>query len=129
MSRARDPRAAAMLQRWDRIGIGIRCAYNPQRPSVIRLWLGVGRGLGVGGVIDERAAHRRMLEVLLQTAHDEALPWGWRCACVEHATLPAARLTSLLQRDADTTGCAAIDAALRHAHDVIAAAQPGSRVM
>jgi hypothetical protein len=128
MSRARDPRAAALLQRWDRIGIGIRCAYNPQRPSVIRLWLGVGRGLGVGRVLDERTLQQRMLEVLLQTAHDEALPWGWRCACVENATLPAARLTSLFKRDGDATACLAVDAALRHAHDVIAAAQPGSRI-
>lgn len=127
MSRLRDPRAAAMLQRWDRIGIGIRCAYNPQRPSVIRLWLGVGRALGAGRVLDERTLQQRMLDVLLQTAHDAALPWSWRCACLEHATLPAARLTSLL-RGHDPLACAALDAALRHAHDVIAAAQPGSRV-
>lgn len=128
MSRARDPRAAAMLQRWDRIGIGIRCAYNPAKPSLIRLWLGVGRALGVGGLLPEHALQRRMLDVLLQTAHDEALPWAWRCACVECATLPAARLTSLLAREGDAAACRAVDAALRHAHDVIAAAQPGCRV-
>lgn len=35
-------RVAWARQRFDRLGLGIRCAYNPGQPAVIRVWLGLG---------------------------------------------------------------------------------------
>ena len=34
---------AALLRWWDRIGIGVRCAYNPGCPCAVRLYLEAGR--------------------------------------------------------------------------------------
>lgn len=89
------PRAAFLLQRWDRIGLGIRLAYNPWHPPVIRCYLHSGQQLVGAGVLDEARAQRRMLAVLVQTAADEALPWCWRSACHEHTVFPLARLATL----------------------------------
>lgn len=84
-------------QRWDRIGVGVRCAYNPQRPEVLQHYVQVGRRLSRLQPAQEVRVQRRMLELLLATAADEALPWTWRAACLEHTTWPLARLTTLLE--------------------------------
>ena len=88
--------AAALRERWDRVGLGIRCAYNPRQPAAIRCFLALGARLAYTGAWTELAVWQRALQVLLQTAMDEALPWAWRSACLEHTTWPVARLTSLL---------------------------------
>jgi hypothetical protein len=87
--------AALLLRRWDRIGIGVRCAYNPQRPEVLQHYLQAGRRLSSLQPQIEALIQRRMLDLLLQTAADAALPWSWRAMCLEHAAWPVARLTSL----------------------------------
>ncbi|WP_236614302.1 hypothetical protein [Stutzerimonas azotifigens] len=33
--------------------------------------------------------------LLLDTAHDHALPWHWRCLCLDHAYRPLRELESL----------------------------------
>ncbi len=86
-----------LRERWDRIGIGIRCAYNPWLPPVILLYLQAGRRLVSAGTMADEAVQRRMLSLLMQTAGDEALPWTWRAACLEHALRPRVRLARLLQ--------------------------------
>ncbi len=88
--------ARRWLQRFDRIGIGVRCAYNPQRPQAIAAYLGMAAQLGALGVLPRAAAQGRVLEVLLQAAHDSALPLPWRRACAEYAVRPVARLRTLL---------------------------------
>ena len=85
-----------LRSRWDRIAIGIRCAYNPWLPPVILHYLEAGRRLVKSGAMDETVVQRRMLTVLLQTAGDEALPWCWRAACLESTVRPRARLATLL---------------------------------
>jgi hypothetical protein len=93
-------------QRLDRIGLGVRCAYNPQRPDVLHRYVQAGRQLS--RLLPQREARiqRRMLDLLLHTAADPALPWAWRAACLEHAAWPLARLISLgsgdVQRPAQT---------------------------
>jgi hypothetical protein len=94
---AQDVRATPMGQRWERIGLGIRLAYNPQQPAVIRCWLGIGARLVSAGGADEAALLQRTLRLLLQTAHDESLPWFWRSVCLEHTARPLSRLTTLLK--------------------------------
>ncbi len=86
-----------LRQRWDRIGIGIRCAYNPWLPPVILLYLQAGRQLVTAGAMADEAVQRRMLSLLMQTARDEALPWTWRAACLAQTVRPRARLARLLQ--------------------------------
>ncbi len=85
-----------LRQRWDRIGVGIRCAYNPWLPPVILLYLQAGRRLVSAGAMDDVLVQRRMLSLLMRTAGDEALPLPWRMACLEHTTRPRARLGRLL---------------------------------
>jgi hypothetical protein len=83
------------LQRWLRIALGLRLAYNPGKPSVIALWLRLGRRLCGAGLLDERDMLQRSLRLLWQCAEDPALPWIWRCACWEHAVRPMARYATL----------------------------------
>jgi hypothetical protein len=92
-----DARATPLGQRWERIGLGIRLAYNPQQPAVIRCWLGLGAKLAGGESANEVALLQRTLRLLMQTAHDESLPWFWRSVCLEHTARPLSRLTTLLK--------------------------------
>jgi hypothetical protein len=92
-----DVGATALGQRWQRIGLGIRLAYNPQQPAAIRCWLGIGARLASGGGAAEVALLQRTLRLLMQTAHDESLPWYWRSVCLEHTARPLSRLTTLLK--------------------------------
>lgn len=86
---------SALERRWDRIGLGVRCAYNPQRPDVLHHYMQAGRRLSRLQPQREALIQRRMLDLLLHTATDEALPWHWRAVCLEHTAWPLARLTSL----------------------------------
>ena len=87
------------VERWQRIGLGIRLAYNPNKPGVIACYLGLGRHLAKQGLLDECDTQRRMLRLLLQSGGDVALPWRWRHACLEFAVHPLARLRQ--QADAE----------------------------
>ena len=83
-------------QRWERIGLGVRCAYNPQRPEVLCHYVQAGRRLSRQLPEQEARVQRRMLDLLLNTAADEALPLHWRAGCLVQTVWPLARLTSLL---------------------------------
>jgi hypothetical protein len=87
-----------LLQRWDRIGLGVRLAYHPASTQGIRAFLHAGRCLVAAGVRGELEVQVRTLGVLLDTARDPALPITWRRACVEHARLPLARLVTIGRR-------------------------------
>ena len=88
------PRPCPRLQRWDRIGLGVRLAYNPWHAPAIRCYLEAGSQLVRDGLRGEREVQERMLTVLLQTAADRGLPWRWRSACHEHMVWPLARLAT-----------------------------------
>ena len=90
--------AAGQRQCWDRIGLGVRLAYNPNQPQVARLWLALGDHLVAQGVLGEREAPQRALTILLQVAHDEGLPAFWRSVCLEYTAWPLARLHALSRR-------------------------------
>jgi hypothetical protein len=92
---------ARRIERWERIGLGIRLAYNPGRAEVVRLWLATGRQLSRDGGLQEVPMLARSLQRLLQTAEDPALPWTWRHVCLEHVARPWARLQFLLAGRAD----------------------------
>lgn len=88
------------VERWQRIGLGIRLAYNPDRADVLRSWIALGIQLARARDVDEPLLWRHAFRLLLQTACDEALNWRWRAACLEHTAWPMARLTTLLRTDA-----------------------------
>lgn len=92
------PRQAAQQVRWERMHVSIRCGLHASQPTLIRIYLGLGRWLVRQGLRDDQRAHRRMLGLLLETARDESLPWFWRSVCLEHTAMPVARLTTLLKR-------------------------------
>ena len=109
--------------RWERIAIGIRCAYNPGQPAVIRQYLTLGGRLARSGLVPERRVMQRMLQLLLQAAHDDALPWLWRSACIEHTTLPLAQLSSLLAAQ-DPVAVEALHAFVQVARDRLGQVPP-----
>ncbi|MBP6903498.1 MAG: hypothetical protein KBC73_25660 [Burkholderiaceae bacterium] len=117
---------ATLLDLWDRMGIGVRCAYNPGCPCAVRRYLEIGRRLVSSGARSELQVQQRMLQVLLQVAHDPALPWLWRSICLEHTAFPRARLVSLLAHW-DPLAVPAMDAALQAAHDILGLAQAQGR--
>lgn len=114
---------AWLLRRWDRIGLGVRCAYNPGCPCAVRHYLEAGRRVVAGGARSELQVQLRMLTVLLQVARDEALPWIWRSICLEYTAFPLARLRSLL-RASDPIAWQAMECATQAAHDLLDATPP-----
>ncbi len=95
-----------LRQRWDRIGLAVRLAYNPWHPGVVRCYLQAGSHLVRMGAMADLAAQQRMLQLLLHTAGDTALPWAWRQACHDHMVFPLARLATLarLGQGPDSSG-------------------------
>jgi len=91
------PHQAAQQMRWERMHVAIRCGLHASQPTLIRIYLGLGRWLVQQGLVDEQRANRCMLRLLLDTARDEALPYFWRSVCLEHTAMPVARLTTLLK--------------------------------
>lgn len=113
-------------ERWSRIGLGVRLAYNPWKPEVARYWVSLGMTLARDGVMDEVGALRQMLKLLVHTAQDEALPWSWRSICLECCARPLARLTTLLQRSDPALGQSLGDF-MQIAQDEFAAVPPRAR--
>jgi hypothetical protein len=87
----------AALERWSRIGLGIRLAYNPLRTSVLPVYLSLTQQLARRRCAPESWLQVRALRLLLQTANDPALPWPWRAVCLEYTAYPLARVCSLLR--------------------------------
>jgi len=115
-------RHAALLRWWDRIGIGVRCAYNPACPCALRHYLEAGRRVAAAGAYAEQQVLRRTLTVLLQTARDEALPWYWRSVCLESTARPLARLRHLGAAVVGASGALAWQAQVDTAHEALAGA-------
>jgi hypothetical protein len=120
---ASGSRSATRRQHWDRLGLGIRCGYAPRQPALIWRYLALGTRLADSGDLPRRQAFQRMLQLLLQTAHDEGLPWYWRNVCLEHTTLPLARLVHLVRPREPDVAAAWLDE-VDAAQDRLAACRP-----
>lgn len=117
---------ARRMARWQRIGLGVRLAYDPRRPELVRLWIGIGMKLADDGGAHELAVLQRLLALLMQVALDEALPWYWRNVCLELSARPQARLVWLLKRHDPLQAeamAAVVDLARARLDDVPAAAR------
>jgi hypothetical protein len=109
------------LDRWERIGLGVRLAYHPGKPQLIRLWVALGERLAGDGAIEQLPMWRRTVRLLLQVAGDEALPLGWRCMALDHAARPAARLAAFIRRS-NAGQAAEVGTALEQVRAVVDAA-------
>jgi hypothetical protein len=91
---------------------------------VIRRYPALGAQLVRSGALPEDTIWQCMLMLLLQSAHDAALPWSWRSVCLEHIRLQLARLCTLHKR---RQAFAADDwqALVQHAREHLAALGPG----
>lgn len=102
-------------ERWARIGLGVRLAYNPLKPAVIRHWLCLGERLVAEDQIDELPMWRCAFDTLVQVARDAALPLAWRSAALDHAVRPAVRLAGVLRRQGAVARAAEVSASLDRA--------------
>jgi hypothetical protein len=105
---------SALLRRWQKLHLQVRCALAVDRPSLVQQYLACGTLLTRRARLDAASTQRRMLQVLLQTAGDPALPWFWRSVCLEHTVQPLARLSALLRLH-DPLAFEALEAAVQTA--------------
>lgn len=108
--------AAALIQRWNRLRMHVRCALSPHQPGLVRMYVHAGLAIARRGIRPAREVHLRVLQTLLSTGQDEALPWSWRSLCLAHADVPVAHLRSLLAVR-DPVALRAIEAGVQRARD------------
>ncbi len=120
--------AGTLLQRWDRLGLAVRCGYDTRGPALLHHYLLLSQRVLQLGLVDEVPCLQRTLRLLLQTAGDAALPVCWRRACLAHANGPVFRLQEALALH-DPLAAAAWLAAVQHAHQVLrlGTREPGVR--
>lgn len=82
----------ALLLRWERLAIAVRCGLDTGRPELIRLYLGCGQRLLREGIGKPVPMYAYMLRTLAHAAEDIELPGVWRELCAEHFDVPLARL-------------------------------------
>ena len=111
-----DKRATALVHRWQRIQMHVRCGLSTEHPGCVRLYLHTGLKIARSGLRPAPAVHLAMLRTLLGAAQDEALPWFWRSVCLEHVNLPLAQLSSSIGVN-DPLAMQAIEAAVHRARD------------
>ena len=105
-----------LLERWQRLEMQVRCGLMPGNPGCVRLYLNAGLQVARRGLRPAEAVHLRMLNTLLHSAQDEALPWFWRSVCLEHVNLPLAQLKTLIGLH-DPIAFQAIEAAVQRQRD------------
>lgn len=115
-----DAKATALVHRWQRIQMHVRCGLSAHQPGCVRAYVHTGLQLARSGALPALAVHLRMLQTLLQTAQDQGLPWFWRSVCLEHVNLPLAKLTSLIGLH-DPLAMQAIEAAVQSARSQLPA--------
>lgn len=107
---------ADLVDRWQRIRMVVRCGLSIRHADYVRLYLLIGRRIARRGIRAPGAAQRSMLDTLLQTARDPALPRPLRRACLEHAPLLLAQLEALFGFH-DAAALRAVEAEVRRAGD------------
>jgi hypothetical protein len=118
-------RQQALIDRWLRLQMHVRCGLSAQEPGSVRLYLQTGLHLCRLGVLPAATVHLRMLHNLLQAANDEALPWFWRSVCLEHVSLPLAQASTLLTIH-DPLAMQAIEAAVQKVRERLVPPNPGT---
>lgn len=66
----------------------IRCALAPDDPWLIERFIAMTPQQFKAGLVPAWRAQEAIFRLLLDTAADPALPWHWRCLCLDHAYRP-----------------------------------------
>jgi hypothetical protein len=94
-----NPATHSMRRRWRRLEITVRCALEADNPARLGQFIAAAARLVADGALPDWTTHERCFTVLMNTAEDAALPWHWRCMCIDFACRPLARLTTLARGD------------------------------
>lgn len=78
----------SLPERWRFLAMRVRCALHPDRPEAIEQLFRMGGLLYEHGDIDAWQLAHQTATVLVDTAADSALPWHWRCQCLDHVARP-----------------------------------------
>lgn len=83
------------LDNWRGLSLRIRCALDPDEPRVIDHYLAEGRYLARFTATPQSLIVESTFRLLLDTARDTALPWHWRCLCLDQAWRPLRDMQNL----------------------------------
>jgi len=92
---------ADALEHWHWLKSKIRCALDADDPGLIGRFMAEGSLLVRQGRLSQWCAQSASFCLLLDTAHDRALPWHWRCLCLDHAFAPLSRLCAQAKTPAE----------------------------
>jgi len=76
------------LQNWRWLSRQIRCALDPHEPRLIDHYFAEGRYLARFTAVPRWTVAATSFNLMLDTATDQALPWHWRCLCLDQAWRP-----------------------------------------
>ncbi|KXU37294.1 hypothetical protein AXE65_03620 [Ventosimonas gracilis] len=82
------------LEHWHWLKSKIRCALDVDDCGLISRFMAEGARLVRQGRLSNWYAASISFRLLIDTAHDPALPWHWRCLCLDYAFAPLATLTA-----------------------------------
>ncbi|WP_296262248.1 MULTISPECIES: FagA protein [unclassified Pseudomonas] len=88
------------LENWRALSLRIRCALDPDEPRVIEHYLAEGRYLARFTATPQVLIAESTFRLLIDTARDTALPWHWRCLCLDQTWRPLRDLQTLAQSPA-----------------------------
>jgi hypothetical protein len=83
------------LENWRALSLRIRCAFHPNEPRAIEQYLAEGRYLARFTATPQVLIAESTFRLLIDTARDTALPWHWRCLCLDQAWRPLRDLQAL----------------------------------
>lgn len=83
------------LDHWYWMKARIRCALAADEPRLIRRFISESDAMVHCGLLDDWRAGEGAFRLFLDTATDTALPWHWRCLCLDHAYRPLDALQRL----------------------------------
>ncbi|TWI55025.1 hypothetical protein IQ22_01936 [Pseudomonas duriflava] len=78
----------------------IRCALAPEQPHLVECFQSHGVSLVEHGQLSPWYMACTSLNLFLDTACDPALPWHWRCLCLDHAWRPLHVMQQLVKTHA-----------------------------
>jgi hypothetical protein len=85
------------LEHWRALSLRIRCALDPDEPRLIEHYLAEGRYLARFTATPKSLICESTFRLLIDTASDTALPWHWRCLCLDQAWRPLRDMQSLAE--------------------------------
>lgn len=76
------------LDNWRWLSRQIRCGLDPNEPRLIEHYLAEGRYLARCTGTSSWMVSMTSFRLMIDSASDQALPWHWRCLCLDQAWRP-----------------------------------------